>query len=167
MCIRDSAKLVKTVDQIAAVRKACRITEQAVADVYRSLAPGVRQMDLSAQFVRRAFELGATTNMIEAIWQVMPTTRDSGAVWTTTGDLALPLLPTEKELVEGDVLWTDISITYEGYCSDWGRTWIVGREPTDRQEAQFAQWRHVLDAVLAARSGSWTPWALTLSLIHI
>lgn len=143
------AKLVKTVDQIAAVRKACRITEDAVADVYRSLAPGVRQMDLSAQFVRRAFELGATTNMIEAIWQVMPTTRDSGAVWTTTGDLALPLLPTEKELADGDVLWTDISITYEGYCSDWGRTWVVGREPTDRQQAQFTQWRHVLDAVLA------------------
>ncbi|MFB1297910.1 M24 family metallopeptidase [Mycobacterium sp. pW049] len=143
------AKLVKTVDQIAAVRKACRITEEAVADVYRSLAPGVRQMDLSSQFVRRAFELGATTNMIEAIWQVMPTTRDSGAVWTTTGDLALPLLPTEKELAEGDVLWTDISITYEGYCSDWGRTWVVGREPSERQQAQFAQWRHVLDAVLA------------------
>ncbi len=43
-------------------------------------------------FVRRAFELGATANMLEAIWQVMPTTRSSGAVWTTTGDLALPLL---------------------------------------------------------------------------
>ena len=77
--------------------------------------------------MRRAFELGATTNMLEAIWQVMPTTRNSGAVWTTTGDLALPLLPTEKELAKGDVLWTDVSITYEGYCSDFGRTWMVGR----------------------------------------
>ena len=121
------AKLVKTVDQISAIRKACRITEQAVAEVQKSLVPGVRQIDLSAQFVRRAFELGATANMLEAIWQVMPTTRDSGAVWTTTGDLALPLLTTEKELAKGDVLWTDVSITYEGYCSDFGRTWLVGR----------------------------------------
>jgi Xaa-Pro aminopeptidase len=142
------AKLVKTVDQIASVRKACRITEQAVVEVQKSLAPGVRQIDLSAAFVRRAFELGATTNMIEAIWQVMPTTRTSGAVWTTTGDLALPLLPTEQRLARGDVLWTDVSITYEGYCSDFGRTWLVGEEPTSRQHAQFAKWREILDAVL-------------------
>jgi Xaa-Pro dipeptidase len=143
------AKLVKTVDQIAAVRRACRITEQALVDVQPSVAPGVSQMDLSARFVRRAFELGATTNMIEAIWQVMPTTRNSGAVWTTTGDLALPLLPTEKPLAKGDVLWTDISITFEGYCSDWGRTWVVGQNPTPEQNANFAKWRSILDAVLA------------------
>lgn len=143
------AKLVKTVDQISAIRKACRITEEAVVDVQRSLAPGVRQMDLSAAFVRRAFELGATANMLEAIWQVMPTTRNSGAVWTTTGDLALPLLTTERELAKGDVLWTDVSITYDGYCSDFGRTWLVGEEPSPRQQAQYDKWREILDAVLA------------------
>jgi Xaa-Pro aminopeptidase len=149
------AKLVKTLDQIAAVRRACRITEQALVDVQPSVAPGVSQMDLSARFVRRAFELGATTNMIEAIWQVMPTTRSSGAVWTTTGDLALPLLPTEKPLAKGDVLWTDISITFEGYCSDWGRTWVVGEDPTPEQNANFAKWRSILDAVLSVtRAGA-------------
>lgn len=149
------AKLVKTVDQISAVRRACRITEQALGDVQPYVAPGVSQLDLSARFVRRAFELGATTNMIEAIWQVMPTTRSSGAVWTTTGDLALPLLPTEKPLAKGDVLWTDISITYEGYCSDWGRTWVVGQDPTPEQHANFTTWRGILDAVLAVtRAGA-------------
>jgi Xaa-Pro aminopeptidase len=62
--------------------------------------------------------------------------------------LALPLLTTERELVAGDVLWTDVSITYAGYCSDFGRTWVVGQEPTPRQQAQFAKWREILDAVL-------------------
>ena len=109
----------------------------------------MRQIDLSAAFVRRAFELGATANMLEAIWQVMPTTRTSGAVWTTTGDLALPLLTTERELATGDVLWTDVSITYDGYCSDFGRTWLVGDEPSARQQAQFDKWREIIDAVLA------------------
>ena len=92
------AKLVKTPDQISCVRNACRITEEAMTEVQKALAPGVRQVDLSAAFVRRAFELGATANMLEAIWQVMPTTKTSGAVWTTTGDLALPLLTTERAL---------------------------------------------------------------------
>ena len=143
-----AAKLVKTPDQIACIRRACRITEDAVVDVQKSLAPGVRQMDLSASFVRKAFELGATANMLDAIWQVMPVTRAQG-VWTTHGDLALPLLTTERALAKGDVLWTDVSITYHGYCSDFGRTWLIGTEPTDRQQAQFDKWRGILDAVLA------------------
>ena len=66
---------MKTPDQIACIREACRITEAAIVDVQKALAPGVRQIDLSAQFVRRAFELGATANMLEPIWQVMPTPR--------------------------------------------------------------------------------------------
>ncbi|MBW8709945.1 MAG: aminopeptidase P family protein [Mycobacterium sp.] len=142
-----AAKLVKTPDQIACIRKACRITEEAVVDVQKALTPGVRQIDLSAQFVRRAFELGATANMLEAIWQVMPVTKAAGT-WTTHGDLALPLLTTERELAAGDVLWTDVSITYTGFCSDFGRTWLVGDTPSARQQDQFHQWRDILDAVL-------------------
>jgi Xaa-Pro dipeptidase len=141
------ASLVKTSDQLSCLQKTTRITEQAMADVQKQLAPGVRQTDLSAKLVRRAFELGATANMLEAIWQVMPPSRAEG-VWTTHGDLALPLLTAERELAKGDVLWTDVSISYAGYCSDFGRTWLVGDEPSSRQQAQFDQWRHILDAVL-------------------
>jgi Xaa-Pro aminopeptidase len=142
-----TAKLVKTPDQIACIRRACRITEEAMVDVQKGLAPGVRGNDLSAAFVRRAFELGATANMLEAIWQVMPDSKADG-VWTTHGDLALPLLTTERPLEKGDVLWTDASITYEGYCSDFGRTWLISEEPTKRQQDQYRQWRHILDGVL-------------------
>jgi Xaa-Pro aminopeptidase len=142
-----AAKLVKTPDQIACILKACRITEEAVVDVQKALVPGVRQIDLSARFVRRAFELGATANMLEAIWQVMPTSKADGT-WTTHGDLALPLLTTERELAAGDVLWTDVSITYTGFCSDFGRTWLIGDAPSARQQRQFRQWRDILDAVL-------------------
>jgi Xaa-Pro dipeptidase len=142
-----AAKLVKSRDQIACIRTACRITEEAVVDVQKALAPGVRQIDLSAQFVRRAFELGATASMLEPIWQVMPVSKAQGT-WTTHGDLALPLMTTERELAAGDVLWTDVSITYSGFCSDFGRTWLVGNEPTPRQQDQFRQWRDILDAVL-------------------
>src|ERR1700730_8425999 len=128
-----AAQLVKTRDELSCLRRASRITEQAIVDVQKALTPGVRQTDLSATLVRRAFELGATTNMLEAIWQVMPSSREAG-VWTTHGDLALPLLPTDRELAAGDVLWTDISISYAGYCSDFGRTWLVGERPSARQQ---------------------------------
>ena len=133
---RQRGKAVKTPDEIACIRTAARITDEAMVDVQAALAPGIRQIDLSATFLRRAFELGAVASMLEPIWQVMPESKAEG-VWTTHGDLALPLLTTERELAAGDVLWTDVSITYGGYCSDFGRTWIVGRDPTPRQQAQF------------------------------
>ncbi|CDP88782.1 MULTISPECIES: M24 family metallopeptidase [Mycolicibacterium] len=143
-----AAKIVKTIDQIACIRRACRITEEAIAEIHKSVVPGVRQIDLSAEFVRRTFELGATTNMFDSIWQAMPASKAEGA-WTTTGDLALPLLTTERELQQGDVLWTDVSIAYHGYCSDHGRTWIVGQDPTPAQQEQFDKWSRIVDAVLA------------------
>jgi Xaa-Pro aminopeptidase len=145
--IIGAAKVIKTPDELACIRTACRITDEAMVDVQAALAPGIRQIDLSAGFMRRAFELGATASMLEPIWQVMPERKADG-VWTTHGDLALPLLTTERELVAGDVLWTDASITYAGYCSDFGRTWVVGREPTPRQQAQFGKWREIMAAVL-------------------
>lgn len=148
------AKLIKTPDEIACIRTAARITDRAMVDVQAALAPGRRQIDLSARFIRQAFELGATATMLEAIWQVMPDTKAEG-VWTTHGDLALPLLTTERELRAGDVLWTDVSITYGGYCSDFGRTWVVGQEPNARQQKQFERWHEILTAVLdVARAGA-------------
>jgi Xaa-Pro aminopeptidase len=143
----SAARAVKTQDELACIRTACRITDTAMVGIQAALAPGIRQIDLSADFVRRAFELGATANILDPIWQVMPSSRAQG-VWTTHGDLALPLLTTERELAVGDVLWTDVSITYGGYCSDFGRTWLVGQEPSPRQQAQFSKWRDILDAVL-------------------
>jgi len=145
--IVGAAKTVKTADEIGCVRKAAQITDTAMIDVQRALGPGVRQIDLSAEFLRRAFELGAVASMLEPIWQVMPNTRAEG-VWTTHGDLALPLLSTERELRTGDVLWTDVSITYGGYCSDFGRTWVVGQDPSPRQQAQFRRWNDIMTAVL-------------------
>jgi Xaa-Pro dipeptidase len=150
----SAAKAIKTRDELACLRTAIRITDEAMVEVHKRLAPGIRQIDLSASFLRRAFELGAQASMLEPIWQVMPPTKAEG-VWTTHGDLALPLLTTERELAEGDVLWTDVSITYCGYCSDFGRTWIVGRDPTPRQQAQFERWREIMTAVLGvARAGA-------------
>jgi Xaa-Pro aminopeptidase len=143
----SAAKLIKTADELSHIRAACRITERAMAGVQEVLAPGVRQMELSAHFLRAAFESGADASMVEPIWQVMPGSRNSG-VWTTHGDFALPLLATGRELTAGDVLWTDVSISHGGYCSAFGRTWIVGAAPTSRQQAQVHRWREILSAML-------------------
>ncbi len=150
----SAAKACKTPDELSCMREGLRITECAIADVQARIAPGVRQTDLTATFLRTIFEAGADANILDPIWQVMPSRIEDGP-WTTTGGLACPLLSTERELAEGDVLWVDTGVSYGGFHSDFGRTWVVGREPDARQRAQFERWRSIMDAVLdVTRAGS-------------
>ncbi len=158
------AKLHKTPDELACLRASLRITEAGVAEVHARIAPGVRQVDLTATFLRSVFEAGADANIFDPMWQVMPQRMADGP-WTTTGDLACPLLSTERELQRGDVLWSDVSITHLGFHSDFGRTWIVGQEPDARQREQFARWKAIIDATLAVTRAGATGSDLTAAAI--
>lgn len=160
----STAKASKTPDELSAMREGLRITELAIADVQAKIAPGVRQTDLTATFLRTIFEAGADANILDPIWQVMPERMEDGP-WTTTGDLACPLLSTERELIEGDVLWVDLGISYAGFHSDFGRTWVVGREPSARQRAQYEQWQSIMGAVLDVTKAGATAADLTAAAI--
>jgi len=147
--VLGAAKVTKTPDEVACIRRAQRINELAMADVLGILRPGMRQVDLSAKFLRRIFELGACANGIDPIWQVMAPHRDLGP-WTLHGGLAYPTVTTDRFLREGDVIWVDSGITWQGYASDYGRTWITSVDPTPnaQQQAHFRRWRSVVDAAL-------------------
>ena len=107
-----------------------------------------RQIDLSAQFVRRAFELGATASMLEAILAGDAGVQGCGT-WTTHGDLALPLLTTERELAAGrravDRRQHHLYRVLLGLRPD-----LVGRRDAVGPPARTssARWRDILDAVL-------------------
>ncbi|HEY6623876.1 MAG TPA: Xaa-Pro peptidase family protein [Acidimicrobiales bacterium] len=145
------AKVTKTPDEVSCIRDAQRITELAMDATRDTLRPGVRQTDLSGTFLRRVFELGATANAIDPIWQVMERTRAEGP-WTSHGDLAYPTSTTDRILRDGDVIWVDAGISHHGYASDYGRTWLTSSapSPSDRQVTQFRRWRSVVDAALDA-----------------
>jgi len=160
------AKLVKTPDELSCMRTSLHITEIGIAEVQAQLAPGVRQTDLTATFLRTIFDHGADANVLEPIWQVMTPSMNDGP-WTTTGGLACPLLSTERELVEGDVLWVDTCVTWNGYHSDFGRTWIVGREPDARQREQFEQWKAIISAVLDVTRAGATGADLTAAAVAV
>jgi Xaa-Pro dipeptidase len=147
--VMGAARVVKTPDELACLRHGLWITEQAMAEVQAQLKPGARQNDLTATFQHCVFELGAEANVLDPIWQVMPD-RKAELPWTVHGDIACPLLSTERELAQGDVVWVDTGIACGGYHSDFGRTWVVGGEPTARQQAQHDTWLQINDAVLSA-----------------
>lgn len=143
------AKLLKTPDEVACIRNAQLLNETAMVAARAALRPGIRQTDLSAIFLRRVFELGASANAIDPIWQVMAPTREAGP-WTLHGDLAYPTVTTDRFLRDGDIIWVDAGITWQGYASDYGRTWITGIDaaPDTKQLSQFHRWRAIVDAAL-------------------
>ncbi len=146
--IMSTAKVIKTRDEIELIRAAQLINEAAMRDVEAILAPGVHTTELSGRFLRRVYELGATANTVDPIFQVMPPSIDAGP-FSLTGDLVFPTVTREQRLERGDVIWVDTGINFHGYASDFGRTWTVGREPDDRQLAQFREWRAILERVAA------------------
>jgi len=150
------AKVTKTPDEVECIRRAQRINELAMYDVQAALRPGMRQSDLSAIFLGRIFELGAWGNCIDPIWQVMPTSKAEGP-YTTNGELAFPLVTTDRLLAEGDVIWCDTGISYAGYASDFGRTWVVSEDPrpSAAQRQLCRRWLEVVDATLSVtRAGA-------------
>ncbi len=145
----SAAKVVKTADEIECIRRAQAINEAAIADVESMLKPGLKATDLSGRLLRSLFELGAWSNTVDPIWQVMG--RDpADRPLSITGDLVFPTPTQPRELVEGDLVWVDNGVNYGGYQSDYGNTWIVGREPNTREREHHAKWREVLDRALGA-----------------
>lgn len=175
-----AARLVKTPDEVACLRRAQEINDRAMLDVQGALRPGVRPCDLSALFLARIAELGASGNLVDPIWQPMPRRRVDGPL-TVNGEVAFPLPSDTQPLAAGDTVWVDTGITWQGYVSDFGRTWIVAEEPSAAQRVLFGRWKEVLARVLecvrpgatgaeltaAARAGEpRAPWLAHLYLAH-
>ncbi|MCU1430418.1 MAG: Xaa-Pro aminopeptidase [Actinomycetia bacterium] len=143
------AKIVKTGTEVDLIRRAQRINELAM-DVVRPLAvPGASQCDLTSAFFRAIFELGATGNTVDPVWDIVPPELAQLSC-TLTGHLPFPVPSADRVLADGDVIFNDTGIDLQGWASDFGRTWTVGRAPTARQLDQFDRWCAVLNTCMAA-----------------
>jgi len=139
-------KIVKTSDELECIRRAQSINEEAMLAVEPLVVPGVRGAELSGAFLRRIFELGASANTVDPIWQRMPA-RIADGPYSATGDVVFPTPTTNGQHAAGDVLWVDTGIDYEGYASDFGCTFVVGG-PEARHRDQAARWREIVDRCL-------------------
>src|SRR5690349_5311502 len=143
-----AARILKTPDEIACNRHAQHINEVAMHDVEAALRPGVRQNELSAIFLRGVFDQGASSSIIDPIWNITPLSVASGS-FTANGDVGFPLASNDRFLREGDLIMCDTGITWMGYHSDFGKTWIcsVDPKPTAAQRECFTRWSEVIEAV--------------------
>jgi Xaa-Pro dipeptidase len=141
------AKLTKTADELECIRQAQAVNEQAMRIVRPLAVPGARATDLSGAFLQAIAELGATANTVDPVFQVMPRSVADGP-YSVTGEPVFPIPTRASELGAGDVMWIDSGINLHGYASDFGATWIVGREVDDVERDQFARWHAIVDRAL-------------------
>jgi Xaa-Pro aminopeptidase len=147
-----AARVTKTSDELACIAEAQRRNEAAMRAVPDMLLPGATRSHVAGEFLARLQELdgeadGAAVNLIDPIFQPMPRTVAAGPR-TTTGGVAFPIGVGDPKFAEGDLVWVDTGIDHCGYASDFGRTWLVGRDPTAAERRLFERWCDVMLATL-------------------
>jgi len=152
--VTAAARLVKTEDELRCIDLAQRTNETAMVDARLACAPGATRREVAGVLLQRLHELGAHHCEIDPIFERMPRRIVDGHE-TSTGHVAFPTGVDDPTFAEGDLIWVDSGIGYEGYASDFGRTWIVGRDP-DRAEVQlFERFVSGMDASYGAiRAGA-------------
>ncbi|WP_049564128.1 M24 family metallopeptidase [Nonomuraea sp. SBT364] len=116
----ERLRAVKDDDELELLRTACAITDQAFADISRTIGPGVTERDLARLLDARMIELGADKPAFETIVAA----GENGAVPHHA--------PTDRELRSGDLVTMDFGALYQGYHADMTRTVSLG-EPADWQ----------------------------------
>lgn len=143
------ARLIKSEDELACIDLAQRLNEDSMVVAQAACVPGGRRRDVAGAFLRSYRELGGRHCEIDPIFEVMPR-RVADGYRTSTGHVAFPTGLDDPTFEEGDLVWVDAGIGYEGYASDFGRTWVVGRDPTPAEQGLFDRFMTVLGASHAA-----------------
>lgn len=108
-------RVVKDETEIAALREACRIADQALTELLPTLRPGRTEREIALDLEFRMRALGADGPSFDAIVA-------AGA------HSAIPHhAPTDTEIKAGDLLKLDFGALVDGYHSDMTRTVVVGR----------------------------------------
>jgi Xaa-Pro dipeptidase len=116
-------RMTKTKDDIAAIRRACRITAAAYAETFRSARAG--EVD---RLVARQLAAGLSARDGLDPWVLIASGPGNYALATGA--------PHDRRLEAGDMLWFDAGCSVHGFWSDFSRAGVVGAPSVDQREAQ-------------------------------
>lgn len=126
-------RMVKDADELAAMREAQRITDEALLEMLNYIKPGMTECEVAARLTYVMARKGAQRNSFDPIVA-------AGA------NGSMPhAIPSENVIRKGDFLTMDFGCVVGGYCSDMTRTVAVG-QPSEEMELVY---NTVLKAQLA------------------
>lgn len=140
----DGLRQVKDASEIANVRKACEIADDAFKKVLTVIKPGVREFEVAADleyFMRRlGSEQASFTTIVASGWR--------GSLPHGTA--------TDKKICAGELVTMDFGATFNGYCSDITRTVCIGKASDDQRKIYnlvLDAQRYGLEIITAGKSG--------------
>lgn len=138
----ERARLVKDEGELAIIRRAMAITDQALQAVLPQVRPGIREREVAVQLEFEMRRLGAEGTAFDFIVASGPRS-------------AMPHgVASDRVIERGDFVTFDIGARYQGYCADMTRTVVVG-EADERQRAIYDLVLRAQEAALAAvRAGA-------------
>jgi len=130
------ARMVKTKDEIECLKIAYAIGESALQAGLEVLKPGARECEIQAAIWKRALELGAEWFQSPAI------------VTSKTGPYRR--FSSDNIILERDSVIIDIGPVFNGYFSDFVRTWYCGKytKPGQKEREAFQKAYSVLQKVI-------------------
>lgn len=117
----ESLRAVKDEAEIAALREAASIADQALAEILEGLVMGRTERHVARELERRMLDKGAEAPAFPTIVAAGPNS-------------AVPHhRPSDRRIAFGDLLKIDFGARVVGYHSDMTRTFVVGTDPADWQ----------------------------------
>ncbi|GAA0479140.1 aminopeptidase P family protein [Streptomyces olivaceiscleroticus] len=120
-CAVEAQRLVKDQDEIACLRIAAEITDQALGELLESILVGRTERHLALELERRLVDHGADGPAFATSVATGPNSGRPGH------------LPTDRRVEEGDFLTVSLGADYRGYRCEIGRTFVIGTTPADWQ----------------------------------
>jgi Xaa-Pro aminopeptidase len=117
----EQLRLVKDEHEIAALRIAAEIADQALGELLESILVGRTERHLALELERRLVDHGADS-------AAFPTSVGTGPHSGTARHV-----PTDRRVEEGDFLTVRLGACYRGYRCEVGRTFVIGTAPAGWQ----------------------------------
>lgn len=146
----DGLRAAKDDEELARMRQAQRITDEAFQEILNFIRPGLTEQEVAARLVYELLRRGGRKVSFDPI------------VAAGVNGSMPHAVPGEMVLQSGMFVTMDFGCVYEGYCSDMTRTVAVG-QPTEEMERVYhtvleAQ-RAGISAARAGVTGSEVDWA--------
>jgi Xaa-Pro aminopeptidase len=137
----DKQRTVKDEAELALLRHAVAISDQAFDEVSAQIQPGMTEKQVARLIEARMIELGAEGPAFSTIVASGP-------------NAAMPhAIPGDRAIQAGEPIVIDMGARYHGYNSDMTRTIVLGEPDARFKEIYNIVLRAHLDSEVAARSG--------------
>ena len=134
-------RMVKDADELAAMRDAQRVTDEAFAEILNYIKPGVSESEIAARLTYIMACKGAERNSFDPI------------VATGANGSKPHAIPGAALIQPGQFVTMDFGCVVGGYCSDMTRTVCVGRPNEEMELVYNTVLKAQLTAIDAIRAG--------------